>query len=417
MQDLHIVIIGNGIAGNSAALAIREVSKEGAITIVSQESFPQYSPCVLPQKYISGEMERREVFLKTFEDYSKQNIRFLPGQKVTGVNIENEEVLLEAGSLSYDKLIIATGSRPVVPPLEGIEREGVFTLKSLEDAERICNYTGEKVVVIGAGPMGVEVSIALKKRGWKVSLVGRRWLLPRAFGEKPSLILKKIIENYGIEVLTRETAIKMSGNTHVTSVITNKREIECDMVILALGLRPETDLAQKAGIEIGNLGGVKINKQMMTSVEDIYACGDCVQARDMVTGEEILSLLWHNAKQQGGIAGYNSAGIRRDYPGALNIRGIDILGTHAVSIGHTMDRFENTKLKIIEGGNKCYHRLLIADGILVGAQFVGKTEDMGPLLSAIRRGDSLERLQGIIRDGDLLSKNPWCYRMFPYIGC
>lgn len=414
---MHVVIIGNGVAGNTAASAIRAVSKEIPITMISQEPFPEYSACVLSKKYISGEMRRDEVFLKNFTDYSKENIRTLFGQKARGLDIGNKKVLLESESISYDKVIIATGGKPMVPPIEGIDKKGIFTLKSLEDADRIYSYSGRKSVVIGAGPIGIEVSISLKKRGWEVSLVELlEWVLPRAFDEKPSLILRKIIEDYGIEVLTGERAVKFGGNSRVHSVITNKREIECDMAILVLGMRPEVELAQKAGVEIGNLGGIKVNEEMMTNVEGIYACGDCVQARDIISSEDILSLLWHNAKQQGEVAGYNSVGIKRRYPGAMNITGIDIFGTYAVSIGHTMDRFKGARLEIIESEDgRYYHRLLIVDGILVGIQSVDKPEDMGPLLSAIRRGDSLEKLRKVIGNGNLLSKNPWWYRIYPYI--
>lgn len=416
MRGSHIVIIGNGVAGNSAASAIRGVSEGSFITMISEEPSPEYSACVLSKRYISGEMKREEVFLKAFEDYSKENIRTIFGQKVTGLDIANKKVLLQKGGESYDKLIIATGANPVVPPIEGINKEGIFTLKSLEDADRISNYTGEKAVVIGAGPIGVEASISLRKRDWEVTLVELLgWVLPRAFDERPSLRLRKIIEGHGIRVLTGERAVKFNGDTHVRSVITDKREIECDMVILVLGVRPEVKLAQEAGIEIGNLRGIKVNRQMRTNVEDVYACGDCIQARDIITDEDILSLLWYNAKQQGEIAGYNSVGIKRFYPGAMNISGADILGTYAASIGHTADRFKDTGLKIIEGENEYYHRLLIAKGVVVGAQVIGNPTNVGPMVSAIRKGDSLQKLQNVIGNENLLFRNPWCYRIYPYI--
>ena len=419
MRDIQkIVIIGNGVAGNSAAASIRSVSKETAVTMISKEPFPEYCACVLSKKYISNEMKREEVFLKTFENYSREGIRTTFGRTVSGIDVERKAVLLETGVVDYDKLIIATGGRPIIPPLEGIGKKGIFTMKSLGDAELISNYTGEKAVVIGAGPIGLELSIALKKRGWKVTLVELlERVLPKAFDEEPSSILRKIVENYGIEVLTGEKAIKMSGATHVEKVITDKREIECDMVIMNLGMRPEVELARKAGLEIGRLGGIKVDRRMMTSTEDVYACGDCIEATDVVTSENLLSLLWHNAKQQGEIAGYNSAGITKNYAGSLNICGITVLGVSAVSIGHTAEKFAKQNLEIIEENhNGYYYRLLVADDIFVGAQFVGKIDDMGPIVGAIWRGESLDKVRRIINDRALLSHNPWFYRMHPYIG-
>lgn len=164
-RQLGIVIVGNGAAGNSAASAIRRVSKGTSITMIAQEPHPQYSACVLSKRYISGEMMKGEVFLKHFEDYSKENIEILLDQKVYEIDSGKKSVMLGNRSIRYDKLIIATGSRPVVPRIEGVNNKKVFTLKSLKDAEAIFNCPGEKVVVVGAGPIGVEASISLKKGG------------------------------------------------------------------------------------------------------------------------------------------------------------------------------------------------------------------------------------------------------------
>lgn len=415
-KDLQIVIIGNGVAGNSAASAIRKNSKEATITMISQEPFPEYSPYALSKRYISGEMRKEEVFLKNLEDYSKDNVKILLGQKVTGLETQKKKVILETRNVGYDKMIIATGGKPLVPPIPGVDKEGIFALKSLGDAERIYNFNGKKAVVIGAGPIGVEASISLKKRGLKVSLVEQLGqVLPTIFDEGVSLIIRKIIEDYGIEVITGQKAIRFNGDGHIRSVVTEGREIGCDMVVLALGIRPSMELAQKAGIEIGSLGGIKVNGQMMTNAEDVYACGDCVESRDAITGKDILCLLWHNAKQQGEIAGYNSIGIRKNYSGAMNISVVDILGTYAVSIGHTMESFKGVGLRIIEDKRDGYHRLLIADGIIVGAQIIGRTADIGPLISVILRRDNLENIQKVLREGNFLSKYLWCYRLYPYI--
>lgn len=416
-QKLHIVIIGNGVAGNSAASIIRQTDKEAAITMISHEPFPEYSACVLSKKYISGEMKRGEVFLKTFQDYSKENVTILFGQKVIKLDFLKKEVILETGIKGYDKLIIATGGRSLVPKIPGIDKEGIFTLKSLEDAERISNYSGRKAVVIGAGPIGVEAIISLKKRGWDVILVELLdYVLPTLFDNEVSSILRKRIEDYGIEVLTGERAVGFIGDGRVCAVSTERREIKCGMVILSLGIRPNVALAQEAGIEIGSLGGIKINDHLMTNVEDVYACGDCVESRNIISGENILCLLWYNAKIQGEIAGYNAIGIGKNYQGTMNISSVEIFETYAVSIGHNMSSLKGINVKVIERKSNWYHRLLVVDGIIVGAQLVGRTSDIGPLVNAIRRKDTLEGLHRVIGDGNLLSKNPLCYKLFPYIG-
>ena len=416
-QKFNIVIIGNGVAGNSAASIIRQTDKEAVITMISHEPFPEYSACVLSKKYISGEMKRGEVFLKTFQDYSKENIAILFGQKVIRLDFLKKEVILETGIKGYDKLIIATGGRPLVPKIPGIDKEGIFTLKSLEDAERISNYSGRKAVVIGAGPIGVEASISLKKRGWDVILVELLdYVLPTLFDNEVSSIIRKRIEDYGIEVLTGERAVGFIGDGHVCAVGTERREIKCDMVILSLGIRPNVTLAQEASVEIGSLGGIKVDDHLMTNVEDVYACGDCVESRNIISGENILCLLWYNAKTQGEIAGYNTIGIGKNYQGTMNISSVEISETYAVSIGHNMSSLKGINVKVIERKSNWYHRLLVVDGIIVGAQLVGRTSDIGPLVNAIRRKDTLEGLHRVICDGNLLSKNPLCFKLFPYIG-
>jgi NADH oxidase (H2O2-forming) len=411
-QQLHIVVVGNGAAGNSAASAIRRVNKGTSITMIAQEPHPQYSAGVLSKKYISGEMRKEEVFIKTFEDYSKENIDILLDQKVYQIDSGKKSVMLGNRSIRYDKLIIATGSRPVLPRIEGVDKKKVFTLKSLKDAEAIFNCPGEKVVVVGAGPIGVEASISLKKGGREVFLVElKEWVLPNAFDERPGEILRKTIESHNIEVLTGEKLIKIWGSGDIQGVSTDRREMKCDMVVLALGMVPETRLAQEGGIEIGALGGIKVNEEMMTSIEDVYACGDCVEAKDAITEEKILSPLWHNAIQQGDVAGCNAAGVKKHYDGSMNISCTDVFGVAAVSIGHTRDRFENDRLRVVERNNGYYHRLLIRDGIIVGAQFIGKIESVGILLNIMRKGYSLGRIQTILNDRSLLLRTPGYYRI------
>ncbi|MDY6878992.1 MAG: FAD-dependent oxidoreductase [Thermodesulfobacteriota bacterium] len=414
-ESLHIVIVGNGIAGNSAASAIRKNTRKAAITMVSNEPFPAYSACALSKKFMSGEMKREDVFLKSMEDYSSEGIRTLFNQSVTGLDFSNKQVLLRDGSIEYDKLIIATGGKPIVPPIEGRDKREVFTLKSLENAEAICNSSGRNCVVIGPGVIGVEASASLKKRGWAVRLIGGRYdrILRQVFDEKPSAILKQKLNDLGIDVFTGERPAKFDGNTVVQRLITDKSEIECDMAVLALGIMPEVGLAEKSGIEIGSLGGIKTDEQMRTNIEDVYACGDCVETRDVITGKNMLCLLWYNARQQGDIAGCNAIGIRRKYCGTINIRGLHIGDIYAASIGHTMESFDGNNVDLIESREEDYRGLVVADGIIVGAQFVGRNPDVGPLIGAIRRRDSLKKLQTMT--GNIVAMNPLHYTLYPGI--
>ncbi len=159
---MHIVIIGNGIAGNTAALTIKRGNPEVSLTLISEENCPLYSPCVLPH-YLAGAIDRNRVFLEGIESYSGEGIRIILGEKAENIDVRNKEVSLLSQVIPYDKLVIATGSKVIIPPIDGLNKEGIFTLKSLGDADRLCHWSGKEAVVIGSGFIGIEVAVALKK--------------------------------------------------------------------------------------------------------------------------------------------------------------------------------------------------------------------------------------------------------------
>jgi len=412
---VRIVIIGNGAAGNSVASIVKKFDYE--VTIISEEIFPEYSACALPY-YLCGEIPRQHVFLKKREQYLRAGVHTIFGKKVGKIEVKNQKVTFEDGGLKYDKLVIATGAEAMVPKIAGINKTGVFTLKTLEDVDKILAYHKRKVVIIGSGFIGVEAGIALKKRGFEVGfieLLDR--ILPRAFDKKPADIIKLILREHGIEVLTKERVVQILGKERVEGVETDSRRIRCDVVILSTGMRPRVDLAHSAGIKIGDLGGIVTNEQMLTNMKNIYACGDCVESRDVVTGRNSLHLVWPNAVLQGKIVGYNCVGIPRRYPGFLNVVGIDIFGIHAASIGHTMAAFRgDDHIQIIEATyRKYYYWVVVKDGAIIGAQFIGKTKDVGVISQAIRKKIYLEEIKETISKRKLLIINPLYLKAEQYL--
>jgi len=376
--------------------------------MIAEEDLPHYSPCVLPD-YVAGRIDRHKVFLKTPADYASANVRTVFGRKVTESNLDERNVVWEGGGAHYDKLIIATGSTPVMPPLDGIETKGTFTFKWLRDADGISRHKGQRAVVIGSGPIGVQAGVALRKRGYQVVIVEIvDYILPRAFAERPASLLKAALEEQGIEVVTGESVIGVLGKKEVEGVVTDKGEIRGDTVILALGVKPNADLAMRAGLEIGMLGGITTNEYMMTAAEDVYACGDCVEVRDLVTGQSTLSPLWHNAKQQGEVAAFNCLGIPRAYPGSLNLVGLEVFDTYAVSMGITgVELGSEQGVEVIEKTRAgSYYRLLMQNGVAVGAQIVGHARSLGEILSAIQRRDNLTQFKRTI-EGRPLFPHEW----------
>ena len=401
---MRIVIIGNGAAGTCAAFTIRKLSEEADIKIFSAEVYPEYSPCVLPH-YVEGILDRSCVFLKSLDDYHQQNIDTFFGERVASIDIENKTVLSEKGSVPYDKLIIGTGSRAVVPRIPGVNKEGIFPLKSLGNADEILSYSWQRAAVVGSGLTGVETSAALKERGGAVSLVELEGqIMPKVFDERPASLLQSRLEEHGIRVVTGEIVQEIQGNNTVQRLITPNQTIDCDMIILATGVVPEVELARKAGVKIGELGGISVDAQMQTSTPDIYACGDCVEVEDILTRKPKLSLKWYDARLQATVAASNCVSQYREYPGSYDITILNLFGLYAVSIGSTESAWQASLsgYEIIErSGYNHYYRFLIRDTRLVGAQLVGNTGYGGSILSAIVRRDDISNIKNLITSRDL----------------
>lgn len=383
---MQFVIAGNGIAGFSAAVSIRRLLPGAGITIISEESHPLYSACVLPF-YISGEIDRQRVFLKQPAEYARQRIKLIRSRRVEAINISEKKVVVDSDTIPYDKLVIATGSKSAIPRIKGTDKKGVFAFKTLDEADDIRQYGGSRAVVIGSGPVGMEIALSLLKSGYQVFLFEfLNRVLPRVFDDYPSSIIRGIIEGAGVRVFTEERVEEIQGETRVEGVLTDKRQIQCDLVVLASGMRPDVRLA--AGVlELGSLGGICVDDTLRTSIPGIYACGDCIQTKDRLDGSASMAMLWPNAIFQGEVAGCNAAGFRRLYPGSLNITGVELPGSRAMSLGSLAG--EPGDEVIEKKQEKDYLRLVIRRGKLAGVQTIGDNQHTGRWLSLILRQEEL----------------------------
>lgn len=390
-ENMKFVIVGNGIAGVSAAHAIRKIRGDASIAVVSDEAEPAYSACVLAD-YLGEEIPRDKVFIKGFSDYSQDRIQLLSSQKVTGVNTEDKKVILEKGDLVYDKLIIATGSKPLIPTSVPAEKSGVFTFKSLSDADKLVRWKGRSAVIVGSGPIGLEAGMALKRRGYRVVVIELlSHILPKVFDAQPAGLIKQILERNGVEVLEGERFVEILGTDSVSAVVTDKRTQSCDTVILAMGMVPRGGWAFDK-VKRGEYGGIAVNERMETTLEDVFACGDCVDAKDLITGCPVSSMLWHNARRQGEVAGSNAAGVPLEYSGSLNVTGLNLFGVQAVSIGISSSEETDGFAVIEREGQGAYQRLILQGSEVVGVQSVNWPEDMGHLLTSIVRKEKVTGL-------------------------
>lgn len=393
---MKVVIVGNGIAGNQVAFSIRERSKDTQITILSAEEFPEYDPCSLPY-FLAGDCEENALFRKQERDYTKQDIELVYNSKAQSIDPESKTVHTESGNqVGYDQLVLAHGGDLFIPPIEGIGNHGVFSCKQLQEALKLRSHAGKRAVIIGSGAIGIEVAEALKKRGYEVYIIELLgWILPALFDEPTAKRLEKALEGYGIHVLTGEKVLQIKGDTEVSGVVTDQREIDCDTVVVATGVVPGVKLAQTAGIATGR--GIQVDRSMQTSVADIYACGDCVETVDACTGEAAMFQLKHNALEQGRIVARNILGEGMEYRGAYAFARAHFFHTHAVTFGKTMRETEcllGEKELIEKEDADNYLRIVLVDGKVVGAQSIGSYADsIGFFMGAMWRGEDMHLMR------------------------
>lgn len=412
---MKVVIVGNGIAGNEVASYLREHGndKEIDITILSAEKFPEYDPCSLPY-FVGEEVDRNVVFRKTLDYYTDSNINLVLDNKAVSIDSKAKKVTTEKGDVfPYDSLVLAHGGSLFIPPIPGVQMDGVFSCKVLAEADKLAEHKGTKAVVIGSGAIGIEAAEALKLKGYEVTIIELLgWIMPTLFCETAARYLEDDMRGYGIEVFTSEKVLSIEGDGSVKMVKTDKREIPCDTVVVATGVVPGKPLALTAGVVCDR--GLLVNDQMLTNIEDIYACGDCVQTYDACTGEGCMYQLKHNAIEQARIAARNILGEKAEYKGAYPFARAHYFDTHAVTFGKTMKGAERIcsldQVEVLERRNaNGYLRLLLKDGKVIGGQAIGKVADStGLLMGCMWNGQDIhEFIENWPKIAALGSNYPW----------
>jgi NADH oxidase (H2O2-forming) len=411
---MNVLIIGNGIAGNEVAFFLRKARPDCRVTILSAERFPEYDPCSLPY-FIGRDVPRDSVFRKRWQDYRTHGIELLLDQPATAIDPEAREVTTAPGlKYRYDRLVLAHGGSLFIPPIEGIDKEGVHSCKQLAAADRLDQASGAAAVVIGSGAIGIEAAEALKKRGYEVTIIELLdWIMPALFDVETSRRLAQRLEGCGIRVLTAEKVLRIEGAQRVSAVVTDRRRIPCDTVVIATGVVPGKALAQTAGIEVER--GIRVDARLQTSAAGIFACGDCVETVDACTGEDAMFQLKHNAIEQARVVAHNLIGEPQTYPGAWAFARAHFFDTHAVTFGKTTraTQCELGQLEIIEREEgEDYLRIILKEGLVVGGQAIGRFGDfIGLFIGAMWRKD---RLPGIRENWPLVARRgspyPWTAR-------
>ncbi len=385
------VIIGGSIAGISAAKEIRRGDAGAQITMVSEEKTRAYYRPMVP--YL---IEKDDIDITFVDDpaekYGTENIF----EKAAGIDVAAKQVIFASGTkLGYDRLLIATGSGPVIPEIPGLGG-GVFPLRAMEDALRIkAAAKGKKsAVIMGGGFVGTKAAIVLKHLGLKVTIIEKQGqLLPGRLDARASKIISGTMNAAGIEIITNDSiseVVRDAGD--VKSVrLSSGRTIESGLVIIAIGARPNAEVFRNSGIRINR--GILINELLQTSIPDIYAAGDVVEYSDLITGMPSVSALWGNAEEMGRFAGKNMAGGNIKYAGFLSVmNATDIFGVPVISVGLIEPEGAEYEV-VVEDDIDRYRKLVFKGDSLVGAVFVGDVTNAGVYTNVIKNRIALGHLK------------------------
>ena len=384
------VILGNGAAGFQAAKAIRERDKTGSVVIISNEPYPTYNRPMLTKSMVAG-LSAEQIAVEDTSWYEENQIYQLLGKEVTQIDTKEKEVKFAEGEgIKYTKLIYALGSECFIPPIAGKEKPEVIAVRRLSDVQKIEKMLPKvkNAVVIGGGVLGLEAAWELKKAQCNVTVleVGAK-LMGRQLDDTASDMLKAISAANGIVIQTGVQVASIEGDDHVTGVkLGNGETILADLVIVSAGVRANTTIAKKAGIEVDR--AVVVNEKMETNIPDIYACGDCAQY------EGVNYAIWPQALEQGKTAGANAAGDVAQYqqvPGALTFHGMNTALFASGDNGKREDVIYKT-VEMKDPSKKQYEKLYFFNNRLCGVILIGDLSKMAELSNALEKKASFQEV-------------------------
>ncbi len=341
----RVVIIGSGASGLPIASQVRRETKDIDIIVITQAKHIAYSPCALPFVLHGVIKDFESCIMRTPEDYENVDIRILTETTVESIDLENTRLETTAGIIEYDTLVIATGSFPFIPPIPGVDAEGVCILKTMEDAQRIaeCIADVEEAIIVGAGAIGLEVASALIYRGIKVTVVELLpYVLPLILDPDMAQLVHNHLVDLGARVIcgAAVTEVLNDGEGKVRAVKVGDEEIPCQMVLMSTGVRPSTELAKEAGIETGPSGGVVTDSSLHVKMgrsylPNVYASGDCVEVIKDFTYQRTISPLGTSAMRLARVVADNIMG-RNSYLAPFTSPNVCVVGDLKVgSVGLT----------------------------------------------------------------------------------
>jgi NAD(P)H-nitrite reductase large subunit len=403
------VIVGASAAGIAAVEAIRKVDQTGNIVVITEETCAHYSRPMISD-LVSGKADVQKMKCKTDNFWKSNNAEPRIGKKAVSLNLTEKTVNLDDGEkIVYEKLLLATGGKPFVPKMEGQEKDGVFTFTSLSDAQRLAakidSIHAKNAVVIGAGLIGISVTEALVKRGLKVTVVElQEKILSLLLDSKASDIVEAIIRKAGVNFATGQSVQKIIGRQENDGAVggvllTKGDQVPCDLVIVAIGVIPRTELVIGTDVKLNR--GIVVDNFMQTNVPDIYASGDVAETFDFILNQSRLLPLWPLAVLEGRVAGSNMAGAKATYEGGTNMSSLKYFSIPIVSIGMANPK-EDPSLEILvqqDSANNVYKKLVLRNNVIVGMTLVNCIDRAGILFNLMKNKVNIKKFkQDLLRD-------------------
>jgi nitrite reductase (NADH) large subunit len=375
------VIVGNGVAGVTAAQALVRADPGAQVRLLGAEPYPYYQRPRL-WALIAGEIEEQELYFRPKEWYQERGIDLILGARATSLDTTAHQLTLAGGeTLDYDRLLLATGGVPFIPPINGKDKRGVFALRTLQDARAIKSYAAQirEVLIVGGGLLGLETARALLAPDRRVTVLEIvPHLLPRQLDVPGAEVLERLLRDMGMHIRIGAQTQAVLGNGQVSGIrFADGSEVSGDMVVLSTGIRSKIDLARSAGLAVDR--GILVDEHLRTSAPDVYAAGDAAEFHHRVYG------IIPAAIEQARAAAANMTGEKEMlYMGTVPSTTLKIVGIDLTCLGDSMvEGDEYTIYRYVNQQAGVYKRVALRDGKLVGAILLGDTQDARPLQQLI----------------------------------
>lgn len=399
---MSYVIIGNSTAAVGAAEGIRRLDRTTPIVMISDEPYHTYSRPLISY-YLGGKVAQDKIFYRDVDFYEKNSIRAMLGVKADAIDIKGKKVMLHNGAeVPFDKLLIATGAKPFIPQMEGLGKENIFNFIRLDDVKAIkkAAVKGSKAIVVGASFSGLKAVEALVHRGIDVTVIDiMPRIMPRVFDETAAAMAADVLKIHGVKIMLNTTVERILGDNKATALqLKDGKKLDCDFVILALGVRCNTDVVSDTGIAVNR--GIVVDGHMQTNIPGIYAAGDVAEGYNFIEKVNMEIAILPNAYKQGETAGINMAGGNAVFDRGFIMNSMPLMSLSIVSAG-VSEQKEGIRTKILYDSEKAsYKKFYFRGGRLAGYLLLNDIDRAGMYTDLIRNETDISAFEECIGQED-----------------